>query len=1055
MNVHNYDDLRKKAEKVLKQKGSNQNLDYLSDVEKLVEELNIYQIELEMQNHELHASNEKLEQERKKYLELYIQAPVAYITLNNTGNIIQLNEAAAELFGLPIHRFKYTSIFPYLAQESKNEFVKHFKELFNSRLTHYGEIIFINAQNKKVFTKLNTQCYFDQEMGEMICRCAITDVTALKYFERELELQRKLNESEIHFKILFDNVSDFVFYQDFNTGNIITANETAKKVYGYSEEDFTQMKLSQLNTSTPLEVIQQRVATLQNEGFVSFETTHTTKVGKQIPVEVKAKKIDDNTYISVARDISERKKAEEILKTEREQFLSLLNTIPEPIYVSDLESYEILFANDAQKEIYGETILGQKCFNAFYGFDQKCDFCQNHKLQMGENEIARWENYDSIHKKSFLNIEKIIRWNDNKKARFQISFDITQQKEAQLQIEQLNQRLETSLAAGNMAWWEMYLPSGKTLFSENKTKMLGFDAADFSHYHDFMNLVHPDDYEPTMQAMRQYFLGEKDIYQCEYRIRNKDNEYLWYYDIGQIVEKNNNETKLTGIVLNVSDRKNAEKILKDSEEKFRKVVEHLPHGLVQIDSKGLIVEWNQAMEKITGMQQPDLAGETFWNTSSQLVPNEEHKSFIYNYLEKEIKKAIQTGNADWLNKTITSSYRNTRNEIRTVEATHFLIPTERGNQLGAIIQDITERVAIQNALKESEERFKKLSNLTFEGIVLHKNGIAIDVNEALEKMLGYEPNELVGKNLIQLVIHPSDHKRVIDNIIKDIAIPYEVIGIRKNGTAFWAELEARNIQYGEEIFRVAAVRNISERKKAEVIIQNQNKELIKLNTDKDRFMQILAHDLKNPFNSLIGFTDLLLKNFKKYDDEKIEKHLTILNEVSLKTYNLLEELLLWSKSQSGKLPFEPQEIDFMELCQEVLSVLQQTANKKNIQVNCFETEKIILWCDVNMFKTILRNLISNAIKFTNAFGNINIYAEVEDNQAIITVSDNGIGIPEEVIPKLWEITTHQTTQGTQGESGTGLGLFICKDFVEQHDGTIWVESKINKGSEFKFTIPLK
>jgi len=247
--------------------------------------------------------------------------------------------------------------------------------------------------------------------------------------------------------------------------------------------------------------------------------------------------------------------------------------------------------------------------------------------------------------------------------------------------------------------------------------------------------------------------------------------------------------------------------------------------------------------------------------------------------------------------------------------------------------------------------------------------------------------------------------------------------------------------------------NIKLEKRTKELHESELK-LKKLNTDKDKFLQILSHDLKNPFNSLLGFSNLLIKNLHKYDIQKIENQLKIIHKTTHQTYELLDQILLWAKSQSGKLNIEFQKFDFIEIANEIINMIENQATEKNIKIKAFETEKVILTADLNMFKTVIRNLISNAIKFTHQNGQINIYTEKNHNHAIITVSDNGIGIDKNTIPKLWEINANYTTAGTNNEKGTGFGLILCKELIEKHGGKIWVESEVGKGSDFKFTLPL-
>jgi len=237
-------------------------------------------------------------------------------------------------------------------------------------------------------------------------------------------------------------------------------------------------------------------------------------------------------------------------------------------------------------------------------------------------------------------------------------------------------------------------------------------------------------------------------------------------------------------------------------------------------------------------------------------------------------------------------------------------------------------------------------------------------------------------------------------------------------------------------------------------LNDANLELKKLNADKDRFMQIISHDLRGPFNTLLTFSEILIENIHKYDINKVEMHLSEINKVSRNTYILLEDLLLWSKSQAGKLPFRPQVFVFSDICNPIIKSLNEDANKKGIKITFVEQTDLLLEADLNMFKTILRNLISNAIKFTNTNGEIKIYAEINKNTATITVSDNGIGISEENQTKLWNQSQQFSTYGTADEKGSGFGLSLCKDFVEKHNCKIWVESQLRQGSNFKFTMPL-
>lgn len=235
----------------------------------------------------------------------------------------------------------------------------------------------------------------------------------------------------------------------------------------------------------------------------------------------------------------------------------------------------------------------------------------------------------------------------------------------------------------------------------------------------------------------------------------------------------------------------------------------------------------------------------------------------------------------------------------------------------------------------------------------------------------------------------------------------------------------------------------------------ENEEILKgLNATKDKLFSIIAHDLKNPFSSILGFSELLIKNIGNYDAEKSGKFLMLINSSIKNTIVLLDNLLNWVKSQSGQLNFNPEKNDFSLIIQEIIEISNITASIKNISFNNLQSDSLEVYADQNMLKTVLRNLIFNSIKFTNHGGKIDIFATQNQKFIEITVSDNGVGISEESIKKLFNLETNITTTGTNNEKGSGLGLVLCKEFVEMHGGKIWVESEEGKGSNFKFTLPI-
>ena len=235
-------------------------------------------------------------------------------------------------------------------------------------------------------------------------------------------------------------------------------------------------------------------------------------------------------------------------------------------------------------------------------------------------------------------------------------------------------------------------------------------------------------------------------------------------------------------------------------------------------------------------------------------------------------------------------------------------------------------------------------------------------------------------------------------------------------------------------------------------LTEQNKELNKSNIAKDQMFKIIGHDLRTPFTNIIGLTGLLIDN--SIDYEESEKYIKILNSSAKNTLILLDNLLNWAKSQTGQLIFKPEKIIISNVIQEIIALNKLHADTKSISVSYTSSNDLEVFADVNMLRTVLRNLISNAIKFTNTGGHINVKSILKNNHVEISISDNGIGMNEEKHKFLFEIISNTTTLGTANENGSGLGLVLCKEFVNKNGGTIWAESEEGKGSCFKFTLPL-
>ena len=232
-----------------------------------------------------------------------------------------------------------------------------------------------------------------------------------------------------------------------------------------------------------------------------------------------------------------------------------------------------------------------------------------------------------------------------------------------------------------------------------------------------------------------------------------------------------------------------------------------------------------------------------------------------------------------------------------------------------------------------------------------------------------------------------------------------------------------------------------------------NEKLAELNATKDRFFSIIAHDLRSPFNAIVGISSLLAEQIRQQDYDGIDEYAGIIEESSQRALALLLNLLEWARSQTGRIPFRPSDIPLQKLLADAIATVQHAARQKKIDIRCDAPENAGIYADPEMLATVLRNLLSNAVKFTRPGGQITLSAKSTDLGWAIAVRDNGVGISPENQAKLFRIDVSPSTAGTQDEQGTGLGLILCKEFVEKHGGQLHVESTPGQGSTFSFNIP--
>ena len=361
-------------------------------------------------------------------------------------------------------------------------------------------------------------------------------------------------------------------------------------------------------------------------------------------------------------------------------------------------------------------------------------------------------------------------------------------------------------------------------------------------------------------------------------------------------------------------------------------------------------------------------------------------------------------------------------------------------------------------IKLSEEKFSKLfqTNPSACGLSdLHTHRY-IEVNEAFYSLFGFDKNEVIGKTALELGILSSE---TLTTVLKKAQTSGSTSNIEaelyaKNGEKKHVLLSSENIYVQDNQYRFTVVHDITERKSAEADIKLKNEELRRINSEKDKYFSIIAHDLRSPFQTLLGFSRMMVEELPSLTLNEIQKMAVNMRTSANKLYNLLENLLEWSQMQRGLTIFKPESFMLMDGIRAIIELVREAADTKMIRIENKIPEDMMVKADEQMFSSLMRNLVFNAIKYTPKGGHVVFDAKsLPDDWVEISVTDTGIGMSREMIGNLFGLSGEANRKGTEGEPSTGLGLIICKDFIDKHNGKIRVESEEGKGSTFYFTLP--
>lgn len=487
----------------------------------------------------------------------------------------------------------------------------------------------------------------------------------------------------------------------------------------------------------------------------------------------------------------------------------------------------------------------------------------------------------------------------------------------------------------------------------------------------------------------------------------------------------------------------------NSNGKFKLLYESNPLMIFVVSKEGVILEVNNRVKQHLGYKPKELVG----TQAVDIFHPEDKEKVQINFDDClsndkqgytwELRKVAKDGKVVWVKETI-STVINPSNE----------------KELFIICENISDYKDIIHEVKESEEEYKLLTEKTNDIVILHDiRGKIRYCNKAALNISGYTEQEIKNVNIDSFFCIEYNEK-VVQCLNSSAGIENSFICesdlITKDGIRIPIEINLSKLaKEGKSEDLLVVARDIRERKKIEQHIRQSNEELKEANMAKDKFFSIIAHDLKGPFNALLGYSDLLIGEFDDLNREEIKEYIMHMHNVSQNVYDLLNNLLDWSRIQTKNIFCEPEVFHVKATIEKAIRLYNDTASKKSINIKIDADERLTAYGDENMVYTVLRNLISNAIKFTNKNGKIEIKVEEEGEFIRTTIADNGIGMSEEDMCRLFKLDINNTTLGTHKESGTGLGLILSKELIEKNNGKILITSNPGEGSSFSFTLPSK
>lgn len=772
--------------------------------------------------------------------------------------------------------------------------------------------------------------------------------------------------------------------------------------------------------------------------------------------------------VGIINDITDRKNAEVALRESEIRFRKLLQDVQSVSVQGYAPDGTTQYWNQASERLYGYTAkeaIGNNLVDLIIPPDMRLDVKQAIR-QMAETGLPIPSSELSLMHKdgsmvSVFSSHTIVQVPGQPQELFCIDIDLTERKKAEqalkdseIKYRELIENLPDAIG--------IYVEGKIVLVNKECLHLLAATSADELIGKPVIQFVHPD-YRVIVQERMQKSAHEDVILPLtEEKFIRLDGSFV-DVEVKAMPIRFGNKSGVQLIVRDITERKRAEEAQRQSQVFLNSIIENSPNMLWISDENGTLLRMNQACRDHLHIQDKEVVG--IYNIlNDNLIKEQGLIPLVKDVFEKGATVRFETSYDTAVIKNL--KLEKTTKIILDVNISPIL--NLQGKVTNAIIQeiDITERKQAEVALRKSKQQYDDLVSKIPVGVyILHTKpdgAFALDyASPRMAQMLNLSVEDLLANNeTIFKAIHPDDLDgfRTLsqDGIFQHR--PFNWKGrIVADGNIKWMHFRSTPEMLGNgDTLWHGLINDITERVNAEQEISLKNEELSNLVAEKDRFFSIVAHDLRSPFNALLGVTQLLDDDLPNMKPDEAHRMVSSLKRSALSVYNLLENLLEWSRITRGNTSFDPESIILQTKIDEFLQPVLESANKKRIEISYIVPDELVVFADLHMMGSIIRNLASNAVKFTPKNGKVILVAHAIGDQSIeISIKDTGIGMNKSILKKLFNIDRNNNRRGTDGESSSGLGLIICKEFVEKHGGRIWAESEEGKGSTFYFTLPAK